>query len=114
MNLQVEQPNHNTTILHLNGRLDANSQEIVKKVWFSDEHLKYVIANMASTSFIDSLGMAALVSGMKTARTRGGDFYIVNPGEVVRVLLELTRMDSVFRVVASVEEALQTIAANGS
>ena len=114
MNLQVEQPNPNTSVLHLNGRLDASSQEIVKQVWLSDEHLKYIIADMAATSFIDSLGMAALVSGMKTVRTRGGDFYIVNPGEVVRVLLELTRMDSVFRLVASVEEAMQTIAANGS
>lgn len=114
MNLQVEQPNSITTILHLNGRLDASSQEVVKYIWLSDEHLKYVIANMASTSFIDSLGMAVLVSGMKTMRTRGGEFYIVNPGDVVRVLLELTRMDNVFRIVSSVEEAMQTISANGA
>lgn len=114
MNLQVEQPNHNTTILHLNGRLDASSQEAVKNIWLSDEHLQYIIADMATTSFIDSLGMAALVSGMKTVCIRGGDFYIVNPGEVVRVLLELTRMDAVFRVVATVEEVLQTITDNGS
>lgn len=114
MNLQVEQPNPNTTILHLDGRLDASSQEIVKNIWLSDNNVKYIIADMASTSFIDSLGMAALVSGMKAARTRGGEFYIVNPGDVVWVLLELTRMDKAFRIVSSVEEALQTIAANGS
>jgi anti-anti-sigma factor len=106
MNLQVEQPNPTTAILHLNGRLDANTQEAVKKIWISDEKLKYIIADMANTTFIDSLGMAALVSGMKAVRTRSGDFYIVNPGEVVRLLLELTRMDAVFRVVATVEEAL--------
>lgn len=114
MNLNVEQPDPSISILHLNGRLDASSQEIVKKVWLSNDHLKYIIADMAATSFIDSLGMAALVSGMKTVRTRGGDFYIVNPGEVVRVLLELTRMDGVFHIVASVEEALQTIERNRS
>jgi anti-sigma B factor antagonist len=114
MNLQIEQLNPNTTILHLNGRLDASSQEQVKNIWLSDQSLKYIIADMASTSFIDSLGMAALVSGMKTVRTRGGDFYIVNPGEVVRVLLELTRMDGVFRVVSSLDEAIQSTAANGS
>lgn len=114
MNLQVEQPNHHTTILHLSGRLDASTQEALKHLWLSDEHLKYIIADMATTTFIDSLGMAALMSGMKTARARGGDFYIVGPGEVVRLLLELTRMDAVFRVVATVEEALQSIMGNGS
>ncbi len=86
----------------------------MKQVWLSDEHVKYIIADMSATSFIDSLGMAALLSGMKSMRTRGGDFYIVNPGEVVRVLLELTRMDDVFRVVASVEEAVQAIEHYGS
>jgi anti-anti-sigma factor len=109
MNLHVEHPNHATKILHLNGRLDASTQEVVKNIWLSDDQLKYIIADMASTSFIDSLGMAVLVSGMKSVRTRGGDFYIVNPGEVVRLLLELTRMDAVFRVFATVDEALQMI-----
>jgi anti-anti-sigma factor len=114
MNLQVEQPNHNTAILRLKGRLDANTQEALKNVWLSDPQLKYVIADMANTTFIDSLGMAALVSGMKAVRTREGNFYIVSPGEVVRLLLELTRMDTVFPVVATVDEALQAITAHES
>jgi anti-sigma B factor antagonist len=57
-------------------------------------------------NFIDSSGLGALISGLKSARQAGGDLRIANPGEQARVVLKLTTLDRVLRPYDSVEDAL--------
>jgi anti-anti-sigma factor len=107
MNLQVDHLTPDTAVIHLDGRFDSSVLDTFKSDLFVGEQTKYLIADMAHTTFIDSLGLATLVSTLKVMRARGGDFYIASPTEVVQMLLELTRMDSVFQILATVDEALQ-------
>jgi anti-sigma B factor antagonist len=109
MNFVVEYPNEETAVLRLSGRFDTDSLGSIKSDLLAHEHLRYVIADMGQTSFIDSLGLAALVSILKVMRSRSGDFYVANPADVVRLLFELTRMDAAFYVVSDVDAALQQI-----
>jgi anti-sigma B factor antagonist len=57
--------------------------------------------DLSAVSYIDSSGIAALVEGFQTARTRGGRFALVAVSDAVRAVLELARLDRVFLIVAT-------------
>jgi anti-sigma B factor antagonist len=65
-----------------------------------------LIVDLAEVPFIDSSGLAALISGLKAARLAGGDLRIARPTDQARLLFELTRLDQVLRPYPTVEEAL--------
>lgn len=65
----------------------------------------HVVVDLSGCEFIDSSGLGALVSGLKTARQAGGDLRIACPTEQVRTVLELTNLDRVLRPAASVQGA---------
>ena len=71
----------------------------------NDGHRRLVV-DLGQVNFIDSSGLGALISGLKSARQAGGDLRIASPGEQARVVLKLTMLDRVLRPYDSVEEAL--------
>ncbi|KGJ79670.1 anti-sigma factor antagonist [Cryobacterium roopkundense] len=54
-----------------------------------------VVVDLSKVTFIDSSGLGALISGLKTARQAGGDLRIAAPNEQVRLVLQLTNMERV-------------------
>jgi anti-sigma B factor antagonist len=65
-----------------------------------------VVVDLAETAFMDSSGLGALVGGLRSARSAGGDLRIARPTAQVSTVLELTTMDRVLRPFGSVEAAL--------
>jgi anti-anti-sigma factor len=65
-----------------------------------------LVVDLSQVKFIDSSGLGALISGLKSARQAGGDLRIASPGEQARVVLKLTTLDRVLRPYDSVEDAL--------
>jgi len=65
-----------------------------------------VVVDLEAVSYIDSSGIASLVEAFQAARKRGTRFglAVVHP-QVLRVL-ELSRLDKVFPIHATVEEGL--------
>lgn len=106
MDLQVTQHDESTLIMALCGRFDAFNAESVKTRWLDNSTIRYVIMDLSETTFIDSVALAALVQGLKTTRSRDGNFIIVNPGEAARTIFELTAMDKAFNIAPSVDDAL--------
>jgi anti-sigma B factor antagonist len=111
MELRTERPDNKTLILHIDGRFDAYTVGDVKATWLNDDSVKFVIADLSATTFIDSMALAVLVSGLKVVRQRGGDFILAKPAQAVSIILELTSIDRAFNVVGSVEEGLRLAAA---
>lgn len=64
-----------------------------------------VVVDLGSTAFIDSSGLGALVSGLKSCRQAGGDLRIAGAGEQVRTVLQLTNLDRILRPHPTVEDA---------
>ena len=64
-----------------------------------------VVVDLGQTAFIDSSGLGALVSGLKTCRQAGGDLRIAAAGEQVRTVLRLTNLDRILRPHDTVEAA---------
>jgi len=93
------------------GRLDAFSavrfRESVQNLF--NDGVKYLVLDLSQTPFLDSAGMAALVSTLKQCRQRGGDVRMVWPSaEPVKRILALTKFDRVFEMRSSVEEAIKS------
>lgn len=64
----------------------------------------YVLIDLKEVTFVDSSGLGALVSALKTVRSASGKLCICSINEQVRMLFELTSMDRVFRVFKNQEE----------
>lgn len=88
-----------TVRISVEDRLDAFSSQELRKHFdelFDQGVINYVV-DLSTTPFMDSAGMAALVSAMKRARQAGGDVALVWPeSESVRRILNLTHFDRVF------------------
>jgi anti-sigma B factor antagonist len=69
-----------------------------------------VAVDLSKVEFVDSSGLGALVSSLKTAG-KEGDVVVFGARKNVTPLFALTRMDHVFKMSASEEEALERLAA---
>jgi anti-sigma B factor antagonist len=68
-----------------------------------------LIVDLADTSFMDSSGLAVLVSSLQAARKKNGDVYLVHMGATVRALFELTRLHTVFQIYDDEAGALKAL-----
>jgi anti-anti-sigma factor len=98
-------------ILELDGHLIGQSAQDVKtrlKRLVEEGHSRLVV-DLTQVSYIDSAGLAALVSGLKTAREAGGALELVGlDGQTLKVF-RLTLLDRVFISHPDIETALDAI-----
>ena len=71
----------------------------------SDGGPNRVVLDLGSVDFIDSSGLGAIVGAMKLLAPKR-QLELAAPSENVRKVFRLTRMDTVFRIHASVADAL--------
>jgi anti-sigma B factor antagonist len=64
-----------------------------------------VIVDLSHTDYVDSAGLGTLVLLNKEARALGGCLVLAGLSEHVRDLLRLVRLDEVFTIASTVEEA---------
>jgi anti-sigma B factor antagonist len=64
-----------------------------------------VIIDLSRTEYVDSAGLGTLVLLNKEARAAGGCLVLAGLSDHVRDLLRLVRLDEVFTIAATVEEA---------
>ncbi|AFZ12755.1 anti-sigma-factor antagonist [Crinalium epipsammum PCC 9333] len=70
---------------------------------------KIVLIDLKNVTFMDSSGLSALVSALKTVRTGGGKLYLSSINDQVKMVFDLTRMDRVFETFASVDDFNQAM-----
>lgn len=109
MDFRTEESGERTVVVAPQGRLTMTSAGELKALV---EHAvsqgrTHVVVDLAETTFIDSSGLGALVSGLRAARTASGDLRIARPSDQVTTVLELTTMNRVLRPYTSVEEAVR-------
>jgi anti-sigma B factor antagonist len=63
----------------------------------------FLAVNFAATQFIDSSGMASLVSALKAMRTAKGRLVLVGIHDAALEIFNLTRMDLIFEMSPSIE-----------
>ncbi len=65
-----------------------------------------VIVDLSNVTYIDSSGVASLVEALQAAKKNGSDFSLAAVSEPTRRVLELARLDKVFTLYDSVDDAL--------
>lgn len=96
------------SVVSLNGALNARSAEEVKQTFRNlvEQGVSRVVVNLQDVPFIDSSGLAALVSGLKTLGGEAANLKLAAPQSQARLLFELTMFDRVFEIHDSVDDAL--------
>ncbi|MCV3214435.1 STAS domain-containing protein [Plectonema radiosum NIES-515] len=62
------------------------------------------VIDLTEVNFMDSSGLVPLVKGLKVARQNGCRLVICNCSASVRLILELTQLDSVFDIFDTYED----------
>lgn len=99
MKIEVRQHVVRVMVVKPEGRLDAFSAPELRALMDAqlEAGTENVVFDLSATTFLDSAGMAVLVSVLKRTRQGGGDTRLVWPAEeAARRILRLTRFDRVF------------------
>jgi len=90
------------------GEIDLNTSGAFQHALLAllDEHPERVVVNLSDVGYMDSSGVASLVKVLSRARKSGVGLMLVGLTDRVRSVFEITRLDSVFQIFATEQEAL--------
>lgn len=97
------------TIVHVVGDLDVAGSPTLRQVLIdvlSGTPATHLIVDLGDVAFLDTTGIGTLAGAYKRVTEKGGRFNLVVTTKGIYRVLELTGVLQVFRVKASVEEAL--------
>lgn len=88
------------TVLTVAGDLDVLTapQLRARLIEVMDRGDRQILVDLRPTEFVDSSGLSALVTGVKRARSLGGDLGLICPAGNVRRLIEIAALDQVFAI----------------
>jgi anti-sigma B factor antagonist len=86
----------------------ANRHELKERVTEAvDFGSRKILVDFTQTGYIDSSGLGALVSLAKKLREAGGELRLAGLNDDLRTLFELTKLDTLFNITATADEALK-------
>jgi len=97
-------------IFHMTGRLMDQQQadhlmEILDKQLGEQRNLN-VVLDMSQLQYMNSTGLNIMISVLTRTRKNGGEVYLCGLSTGVRQLFIVTKLDTVFKITATVDEAL--------
>lgn len=89
-------------------RLDASNSGDLREIMLNllEAGGQQLVIDLSQVNFIDSSGLGALLSGFKSANLRSGSLVLAGLQSRVQSMFELTRLQRVFEIFSSVEDAL--------
>ena len=106
MEIKVEKKG-DVAILHCSGSLDADTVALFKKrtnELYDGGMTKFVLETI-KLSFIDSMGLGAMISLLRRVREKSGDVKILGLSREVNEIFEITRLNKLFDVCKDVDDA---------
>jgi anti-sigma B factor antagonist len=93
-------------IVRVFGEVDLSWSQKVRKVILEALGSKEpTVIDLSGVNYIDSSGIAALVEGFQTARSKNQKFHLVAVSAAVMAVLQLARLDRVFPIMDTIEQA---------
>jgi anti-sigma B factor antagonist len=89
-----------TAIIEIEGDLDAQGGKRARKTIAAaiEAGRVDVTVNLDRVGFVDSAGLASLISSLRSAREKGGDIRVTTSNERIRRVLEVTALARVFKL----------------
>jgi anti-sigma B factor antagonist len=98
------------TVVRVEGQLVVGNRgelkEFIQKLL--DRGDRRFVLDFSGTGYIDSSGLGALVSLARKVREEGGDLRLSALNEDLRSLFELTKLDTLFTISETPDQALAT------
>ena len=109
MQIRIEDKG-DTKICLAEGDIDINTSPQVKKAFDKIIQSKSpkVVINLQKVGYIDSSGLATLVEILKNFKSFGGRLKLCNLSNKVKSLFEITKLEKLFDIRDTEEEALTT------
>jgi len=118
INLEVrtQRVNDHTAIVTLIGEMDVYTTPRAKEAMLGllSEGYYLLVVNLHGTEYLDSTALGVLVGTLKRVREQGGDLRLAAPSPRVRRLLEITRLNNVFSIDDTEQEATEHIQQKGN
>ena len=89
------------------GRGDVVLRELLEPLL--DQSAQHVVVRLDAVKLIDSAGLGELMAFHHRIRQRGRRFAVANQDPWIRDLLSMTRLDTIFPVTDTIDEALDLI-----
>ncbi|MDQ4148778.1 MAG: STAS domain-containing protein [Actinomycetota bacterium] len=95
------------TIVGVEGEVDlSNASRLRQHIIEQVERGNYNLAvDLGAVDFMDSSGLAVLISGLRRTKEHQGSLVLVAPTPSVKRVLSITGLDKVFPIYDTVEEA---------
>jgi anti-sigma B factor antagonist len=109
MGFTVRKEAGGVVVIGVDGQLIvSNRHELKERVAEAvDFGTRKILVDFTDTGYIDSSGLGALVSLAKKLREAGGELRLAGLNADLRTLFELTKLDTLFTITATADEALQ-------
>ena len=105
----------NTLTLRISGDLigEEKDTKLFESINEAVSHKVLVcIIDISDVRYINSSGIGLLITILTKFRNKGGEVFLMNPSESVKKLLVITKLNAIFQIVNSEEEALNSLKRN--
>jgi len=88
----------NVAVFCVQGRIVRGETEALRKAVLAQLNVNAVVLDLARVRTIDAGGVGLLLELRQHTESRGVEFRLKNVTKLVRQVLEITRLDEVFRI----------------
>lgn len=97
-------------VVALEGDVDLQSSPEVRKILLAAvDRRRPVVVDLSGVDYIDSSGIAALVEALQRSRSNGIDLVLAAVSNAALRVLQLARLDRVFRLFPTLRDALAAV-----
>lgn len=110
MKIKIDEK-YGAAVIELKGDLTGgdNAKMFRDKLYeLVNENKKNVVVDLSDVKFVNSTGIGILISGFTTLKNAGGDLKLAHISNKVHGVLSITKLNQVFSIYDSVEEAVQS------
>ena len=98
--------------LQLSGDLIGESKgldiiEIINN--YIKDNVKLCLIDISGLRYINSSGIGVLITVLTKFRNKGGEVCLMNPSDNVKKLLIITKLNAIFNIVQTKDEAIETL-----
>jgi anti-sigma B factor antagonist len=96
-------------VMALSGEIDMYSSPTLREEMMGliDQRVTPLLIDFRGVSYIDSSGIATFVEGLKCMMSYGGRLKLIGLLEEVREIFSFSKLDKVFEIYGSFEDALR-------
>jgi len=95
-------------VFQVTGEINISTSPDLKKQ-FEKQPSKKIVVDLEKVLYIDSSGLATLVEILKRTKSQGGSLGLSGMSDKVRSLFEITKLDKLFLVCKTQDEAVSRV-----